>query len=112
MSMYTSFLPLFASFLGFIQTISPIRLTLHLQFQCYSHRSGPLVPDWSFIANVLVLPIFRHPIELYIEQFGMDAFGLDVPSSLGEHSDLKRMLADGKLIIIEDEEYNQNVHAR
>ena len=42
----------------------------------------------------------------------MDAFGLDVPSSLGEHSDLKRMLADGKLIIIEDEEYNQNVHAR
>jgi len=115
--MYESFLPLFVSFLGSIQTISshsPIRLTLHLQFQCYQHQTAPLVPDWSFITNVLLLPIFRHPVELYIEQVGMDAYNptLDVPSSLGQHSDLRRMLADAKLIIINDEEYNRNVRAR
>lgn len=112
MPVYESFLPLFVSFLGSIQTISslsPIRLTLHLQFQRYFHQTELLIPDWSFIANVLVLPIFRHPIELYIGQVGMDAYGLDVPSSLEEHSDLRKMLADRQLIIIRDEEYGRKV---
>lgn len=102
-----SYLPLFVSFLGSIQTISslsPIRLTLHLQFQRY-YLTLPSVWDWSFIANGLVLPVFRHPIELYIDQYGMDILGIDLLSSLEEHSVLKRMLADGELIIICEEEY-------
>jgi hypothetical protein len=94
----SSFLPLFASFLGSIQTISslsPIYLTLHLHFRYF-------VRDWSCIVNVLVLPIFRHPIELYINKVGKGTLGLDDVSSFEQNSDMKRMLGDGKLIIIND----------
>jgi hypothetical protein len=114
MTGYDSFLPLFVSFLGSIQTTSFLSLTLHLQFQRYSesHRAEPLVPDWSFIVNFLVHPIFRHPIELYIDQDFMDDFDLDVPSSLEENPDLSRMQADGQLMIICDEEYSERIRAR
>ncbi len=102
--MLESFLPLFVNFIGSIRTISPvsaIRLTVYLHFQ----RS-----NWSFITGVLVLPLFRHPIELYIGQVGMKVYSFDVISLLKEHHTLREMLADGRLIIKNDEEcYSRNV---
>jgi hypothetical protein len=102
---YYSSLPFLAPFLVSIPSISPvsdIRLCLHLRFGDLTSLPGLRGLDWSDVATFLVLPVFRHPIELYISRklFKADVF----VSSFEHNSDIKRLLESGKLIIRNDEE--------
>jgi hypothetical protein len=97
-------------FLMFIQCISspsPIRLTLHLEFN-FRFRSPTLVPldtVWSDLTNVLALPIFRYPIELQVAQknhTGQSVSPVEAISLLKGISDVAKSLEGGKLIITGD----------
>jgi hypothetical protein len=104
---YYSSLSVLAPFLISISSISSvpvIRLGLHLLF------CGPISPstllslDWSDAATFLILPVF-HPIELHITRTRtVVASFVDILSSFGQNSDIKRLLENGKVVIRNDEE--------
>lgn len=85
-------------------SLSPLYLTFHIVL-CISQRVASnskllLSLDWSDVAAVLVLPIFRYPIELHIGQWGTTALFVDLVSSFEQNFDIKRLLGDGKLRLI------------
>jgi len=83
-----------------ISSASPIRLTLHIGFNFCCTSATP-IPDWSNITNILVLPIFRHPIEFHITyQSWEQEVGTLLVDSLEQHSDVKKLLVDGTLVLI------------
>ena len=86
-----------------ISSASPIRLTLHTGF-FFCCTSAALIPDWSNITNTLVLPIFRHPIEFHITYHSwQQEVGTLLVDSLEQHSDVKKLLVDGTLVLIKGE---------
>ncbi len=109
-----SSLPSLIPFLRPISSLSPVRLTLQFQLR-FVVRFGWTVTvsqDWSDIAAVLVLPIFRYPIELYLNHIDdlqtSGALFADAVSSLEKHSDVKKLLGDGELAIIKGENFPPN----
>jgi len=98
MSTFSSLVP----YLRSIRTTSPVRLTLDLHLILYSHNAASL--DWSVVSAILVLPVFRYPIELHvIDQFkrkDMDTLLVDVISSLEQNSEVKELLRAGKVAVI------------
>ena len=89
---YLSSLPLLVPFFFSIPRIHPISLCLRLDF-----LARPLDFDWSDAAAFLVLPVFRHPIEVRVTT-GTASLS-EIVSSFTQHSDLKRLYETGKLAI-------------
>ena len=85
-----------------IRTLSfpPIGLSLHLRFLFLGNPTGS---DWTDIAAVLVLPVFRHPIKLYLGQIHNHDLLDHAVSSCEQNPDIKRLLEDGHLVIIKGE---------
>jgi hypothetical protein len=101
---YISSLPLLSPFLFSISSLHPhaIRLCLRLRFHI-SPGAQLQGLDWSGVAALLVLPVFRHPIELNtVIKFG-SASHADVVSSFQQNSDLRRLHETGKLVFTRDD---------
>ena len=77
-----------------ISSLSPIFLTLHILLIDHFADLSPLTP-------ILILPIFRHPIELHFTY--NRTLGVDVVSLLEQNSNLKRSLEDRKVVVISNE---------
>ena len=94
-----SSLPFLAPFFVSNSSISAIYLSLHTEFKNIGRD-----PDFSNIAAFLCLPVFRHPIVLFIST------NVEHPGALLAHlhqlkqnSDLRRLLENGKLVIAKNE---------
>lgn len=101
LGVYQFCLPSLKIFLTSIEStssLSSIRLTLHFQLH---FRTFVQDLDWSDVAAVLVLPIFRHPIELHISRISAcpSRSVVDAVSSCEQNSTIKGLLKDGKLAI-------------
>ena len=88
-------------FLRSIRSTSSVRLTLHLQLSFEIGSPSLLLVDWSDIAAVLVLPLFRHPIRLHVSQLTtrkrLGSLLVDLVPSFERHSEMKKLLEEGKL---------------
>jgi hypothetical protein len=88
---YLTALRLYAPFLVSISSMRPISLCIHLIFDI---RARPVL-DWSEVAALLLLPVFRHPVRICLSAHLLSTF----VSSLRGNSDLERLHETGKLVI-------------
>ena len=103
-------LPSLLPFLGSIPSISsqpPVRLTLHFRFRVFVGNISIRGLVWSDVAALLVLPLFRHPIELHVSREDprtpLSGLLAGLVSSLKRHSDMEKLLREGKLVVLGDE---------
>ena len=90
-------------YLRSIRTTFPVRLTLDLHLVLYNRYHAASL-DWSVVSAILVLPIFRYPIELHVidqaKRIDMDIVLVDVISFLEQNSEVKELLRAEKVVVI------------